>query len=109
MFQNINVEIEDTEEDIKTYKPSKIELLKENFKIQNIILYILAFGVSKIGFGDTIAPFAMAFLAAVCSNKKTVGLIWLILGLGTFMRNRRGRITYIHINKSCFYHIFTNI
>ena len=109
MFQNINVEIEDIEEDNNLNKPSKKELLKENFKIQNIILYILAFGVSKIGFGENMAPFAMAFLAAACSNKQTVGLIWLISGIGTFMRTWKFRAAFLCTYKPSFHYIFISI
>ena len=52
MFQNINIEVEDIEENVEQEKISKKEILKENFKPQNVILYILAFGVAGIGFGE---------------------------------------------------------
>lgn len=43
-----------------------------------------------------IAPFSLAFLAAACSNKQTVGIIWAVLGLGTFIGlGKEGLLTYI--------------
>ena len=47
MFQNINIEVEDIEENVDTKKINKKEILKENFKLQNIILYVMAFGVAR--------------------------------------------------------------
>lgn len=47
MFQNINIEAEEIEENQNERKIDKKQILKENFKIQNIILYILAFGVAR--------------------------------------------------------------
>lgn len=43
-----------------------------------------------------IAPFALAFLAAVCSNKQAVGIIWVILGLGTWVGlGKEGLLIYV--------------
>lgn len=47
MFQNIDIEAEEIEENQNERKIDKKQIFKENFKIQNIILYILAFGVAR--------------------------------------------------------------
>lgn len=46
MFQNINVDEEVLEDEVKPTKMNKKELLKEILKVQNVIVYILAFRCS---------------------------------------------------------------
>lgn len=98
MFQNINVEFEDVEEvDNIQKKNTKInERLRELFKIQNIIFYILCFGVSMISFVEGISPFGLAILASVCSNKMPVGIVYIVCGIGTFCgQGKEGLLIYI--------------
>lgn len=97
MFQNINAEYED---EIEEVKPNKKEIilnkLKEIFKIRNIIYYIMCFGASMIGFGETISPFGLALLAATCSNKMPVGVVYIACLAGTAVgQGREGLLTYI--------------
>ena len=47
MFQNINIETEEIQENETPKNVNKLELLKENFTLEKIILYILAYGVSR--------------------------------------------------------------
>ena len=100
MFQNINVEYENEVEDRKQTKNNKKELilgsLKDILKIQNIIYYIICFGASMIGFGEGISPFSLAILAATCSNKMPVGILYLICAVATFIgQGRPGLLIYI--------------
>ena len=64
MFQNINIEVEDIEESVEQEKIDKKQILKENFKIQNIILYVLAFGVAGIGFGERNCTICTSFFSS---------------------------------------------
>lgn len=98
MFQNINPEYEEVEEvDNKTEKKVQIkERIKEICKIQNIIYYILCFGVSMIRFGEGISPFGLAALAATCSNKMPAGIVYLVCGIGTFCgQGKEGLLIYL--------------
>ena len=99
MFQNINAEYDDNEE-IDDGKISKKEIvlnkLREIFKIRNIIYYILCFGASMIGFGDNISPFGLALLAATCSNKMPIGIVYVACLAGTAVgQGIQGLLIYI--------------
>ena len=98
MFQNINPEYEDIEElEINPDKKATVkERLKEICKIQNIIYYILCFGISMMSFGEGISPFGLAILAATCSNKMPVGVVYFACAIGTFCGlGKEGLLTYI--------------
>ena len=85
MFQNINGNIEEpVEENIKT-KQRTSQIVKTMFTRQNIILYILSFMISTVGFGQNIAPFAIAILASCCSNAIPIGIIYILTGIGTWI------------------------
>ncbi len=75
MFQNINNnEVEDTivEEIDTNNKKSKQEkilnVIQRMFTKQNIVLYMIAFMISTVGFGTELAPFAIAILASCLSS-----------------------------------------
>lgn len=98
MFQNITQneeaqEYEDEQYNKKGYK------LKNLFSIRDIVLYAISFMVSMVSFGDiNIAPFGLAILAAVCSNKIPVGIVFIVVGIGTGIRfGIAGLLTYILI------------
>ena len=98
MFQNINPEYEEIEEiENSSDKKDKIkERIKELCKVQNIIYYILCFGVSMMSFGEGISPFGLAILAATCSNKMPVGIVYLACAIGTFCgQGKEGLLIYI--------------
>lgn len=88
MFQNIVNEIEsDKQEEIKNKKPSKIKLILENtFTKQNIIMYIISFMLSMVSCGnENIASFGLAMFAAICSNGIPMGIVYLLMIIGTFI------------------------
>ncbi len=60
MFQNVINQNQDEQEEIK---PRKINF-KKLFKINDIVLYAIAFLVSMVSFND-ISPFGLAIFAAV--------------------------------------------
>ena len=99
MFQNINAEYDENEE-LNEEKTNKREIilnkLKDIFSIRNIIYYILCFGASMIGFGDNISPFGLALLAATCSNKMPVGIVYIACLAGTVIgQGQKGLLIYI--------------
>ena len=95
MFQNINVEYEQEEINEKKVE-QKGNYLKEAFSIQNILLYVISFGVSMVGFGEKIAPFGISIFAAVCSNKIPAGIVFILAAIGSFIGlGNEGILTYI--------------
>lgn len=97
MFQNINIEINDEIEENKLNKKQNIkERIRDLFRIRNIIYYIICFGVSMIGFGEGMAPFGLATLAASCSNKMPVGIVYFACAIGSFIgQGKDAGLTYI--------------
>jgi len=95
VFQNITRDFKaenqnDTGETIKKNKPVK-EILKNLFSIQNIILYIISFLISMVGFSQenlilSITPFAISFLAAMLSNYLPVGIVYILSLVGTWIK-----------------------
>lgn len=71
MFQNINSE--ESQEEKK--EKNKINL-KNLLTINDIILYVVSFMVSMVGFDDNFAPFGLAMFSAACSNRIPAGLIY---------------------------------
>ena len=95
MFQNINAEFED-EREYSEKKQSLVDRLKDAINLQNIVFCIMSFGASMIGFGETISPFGLAILAASCSNKMPIGIVYLACAVGTGIgTGKQGLLTYI--------------
>lgn len=66
------------------------QILANLFSIQNIIIYIISFMISMVGFSSqslmlSISPFAISFLASMLSNRKPIGFIYLLTLVGTFI------------------------
>lgn len=80
MFQNVINQNQVEQEEIK---PRKINF-KELFKINDIVLYAIAFLVSMVNFND-ISPFGLAIFAAACSNKIPVGILYVAVALGSLI------------------------
>ena len=85
MFQNINVDTGYIDEnEIKT-KRIKQKFIKENLSKQKIILYLISFMVSTVQFGNGLAPFAIAIIAAMLSNNIPIIITYLLTCIGTFI------------------------
>lgn len=85
MFQNINVDTGYIDEnEIKT-KRIKQKFIKENLSKQNIILYLISFMISTVQFGNGLAPFAIAIIAAMLSNNIPIIITYLLTCIGTFI------------------------
>lgn len=78
MFQNINNKQEEYE-----IKPKRKIQIKNLFKINDIVLYALAFLMSMVSFNGELAPFGLAIFAAACSNRIPVGILYVAVLLGT--------------------------
>ncbi|MCI9177828.1 MAG: hypothetical protein HFJ28_04575 [Clostridia bacterium] len=93
MFQNLQRDIQENnenEEKIKQEKRPVKEILKGLFSLQNIALYVIAFMISMVGFRSesiilSMSPFAISFLAACLSNKKSIGIAYILTLIGTFI------------------------
>ena len=91
MFQNIARDFEENQnqyEDVELNKNRKIkDILKKCFTKQSIILYIIAFMISFVGFGqaNAIAPFGIALFAAILSSCIPVGITSILIIIGTFI------------------------
>ena len=82
MFQNLAENIELNHKDVKV---NKLELLKDIFTLQNIIIYILSFLISTVSIKDGISPFAFAFFVAACSSAIPAGAVLITTSLGVLI------------------------
>lgn len=103
MFQNISKDYaEDQFEDVKLNKKDNIKnIAKGLFDKQNLVLYILTFMVSMVGFSSnnlifSIVPFGLALLAAAFSNGQAIGIMYILSLIGTFIRfGTNNLLTYV--------------
>ncbi len=89
MFQNIAKDFEENQnsyEDVELNKKTKIkEVLKKCFTKKMVILYVLSFLLSFVSFGinKDLAPFGIAIIAAILSNCIPIGIISILVAIGT--------------------------
>ena len=95
MFQNISANTDYVEENkIKTNL--KENFIKQNLSKQAILIYILAFMVSTVKFGNNMAPFAISIIAAITANNIPILIPYVITCIGTFIGfGGSGLLTYI--------------
>ena len=68
MFQNISANTEYVDESKIKIEKLKENFIKQNFSKQSILnLYISIYGI-KVQFGNDLAPFAIAIIAAMLAN-----------------------------------------
>lgn len=99
MFQNIDIEEKEQNEDFREYtevdKRVK-QVIKKLFTKQNILMYILAFMLSTVSGINEMAPFGIAIFAAMLSNALPIGITYLIVLIGTSIGfGANGSLTYI--------------
>ena len=85
MFQNISEQEIKEEENVKNNKFDIKQILKNMFKIPNIVTYIVAFMVSYVSILDGMNIFAIAIFAAACSNGTVAGPVYIATLAGTFL------------------------
>lgn len=91
MFQNIKsgTEEEIYEEEVELNKKYRIiQILKENFSLQNLIIYILSFMLSLIGGVNSsifmsVSPFSYAIIAATMGAKIPAAVVCIVTLIGT--------------------------
>ena len=83
MFQN--VEDSDNHDEIEEKNKTLMLRLKELFKIQNIIIYILTLMVSCLTIKNTVAPFGLAMIAACVGEGVPIIGVLIMAMIGTFI------------------------
>lgn len=92
MFQNITRDSKDDvefyDEDVK--KVNTKDVLKRLFAKQNIVLYIVTFMISMVGFDNntlifSLVPFGLAIIAAALGNDRPIGIMYVLSLIGTFI------------------------
>lgn len=92
MFQNIARDLRNNqneyEEDNK--KVNAIDVLKKLFAKENIMLYIITFLISMVGFSEnsliiSLSPFGLAIVAGALSNNRPIGIMYVLSLIGTFI------------------------
>ena len=78
MHQNVNIN-EHKDNESFTHKID----IKNLFNVNDIVLYIVAFLISMVGFNKELFPFGLAIFAAACSNRIPVGILYVVIILGT--------------------------
>lgn len=110
MFQNIARDYaEDQFEDVKLNKKDNMKnIVKRLFAKQNLILYLITFMVSMVGFSSnnlifSIVPFGLALIAAAFSNGQAIGIMYILSLIGTFLRfGTNNLLTYIATSLAFF-------
>ena len=92
MFQNITRDSlgNQNEYDGNDKKVLAKDVLKRLFAKQNIILYVVTFLISMVGFSGnslvfSMVPFGLAMIAAALGNNKPVGIMYILSLIGTFI------------------------
>lgn len=89
MFQNISKDFEENQnqyEDVELNRENRAKKILENsFTVKQIILYIISFMLSFVCIGQDseLAPFGIAIIAATLSNYKPIGILSIIVTIGT--------------------------
>ena len=93
MFQNISKDLSDNQNEYnqERIKVNTRDVLKELFAKQNIILYIVTFLISMVGFNTnsylfSFVPFGLAIIAGALSNNRPIGIMYVLSLIGTFIK-----------------------
>ena len=93
MFQNISKDLSDNQNEYnqERIKVNTKDVLKKLFAKQNIILYIVTFLISMVGFNAnsylfSFVPFGLAIIAGALSNNRPIGIMYVLSLIGTFIK-----------------------
>ena len=93
MFQNITGDFRDNKNEYKeeNKRVSTKDVLKRLFAKQNIMLYIITFMISMVGFDDntlifSLVPFGLAIIAGALGNNRPIGIMYVLSLIGTFLK-----------------------
>lgn len=97
MFQNIGASTEYIEDNKISEKNNfRRSFVKQNFSKQSILIYILTLMVSTVQFGNGLAPFAIALIAATAANNIPILIPFVLTCIGTLIGfGGTGLLTYI--------------
>lgn len=84
MFQNI-ADMDNHSEELENNSSNVMYRLKEIFKYQNIIIYILTFLMSTLSIKDQFAPFGLAMMAACVGETVPIIGVFIVALIGTFV------------------------
>lgn len=92
MFQNIS---RDLNSDGNNYEENdkKVnikDVIKKLFAKENLVLYVITFLISMVGFSEnslilSFAPFGLAIIAGALSNNRPIGVMYVLSLIGTFI------------------------
>lgn len=92
MFQNIS---RDLNSDGNNYEENdkKVnikDVIKKLFAKENLVLYVITFLISMVGFSEnslilSFAPFGLAIIAGTLSNNRPIGVMYVLSLIGTFI------------------------
>ena len=92
MFQNIARDSRNNQNEYEenNKKVNAIDVLKKLFAKENIMLYIITFLISMVGFSDnsliiSLSPFGLAMIAGALSNNRPIGIMYVLSLIGTFI------------------------
>lgn len=91
MFQNIAKDLRDNQsENDENKKVNAKDVLKRLFAKENIMLYVITFLISMVGFSEnsliiSLSPFGLAIIAGALSNNKPIGIMYVLSLIGTFL------------------------
>jgi stage II sporulation protein E len=85
MFQNIiDEQAEEQAEEVKQNNKRKINF-KNLFSVSDIVLYVISFMISMVGFGTEFAPFSLSIFAAACSTRTPAGIVLVVTLIGSLI------------------------
>ena len=93
MFQNITKDSFENQNEYNDAERKKVgtkDVLKRLLAKQNIILYIVTFMISMVGFDNnafifSLVPFGLAIIAGALSNNRPIGIMYILSLIGTFI------------------------
>ena len=110
MFQNITRDSLDNQNEYneESKKVSAKDVLKRLFAKQNIMLYIITFMISMVGFDDntlifSLVPFGLAIIAGALGNNRPIGIMYVLSLIGTFIRFGFNNLLVYFITSFCIY------
>lgn len=112
MFQNLERDFDENQNDFENVRLNKSntikEIIKRSFTKQKVLLYIISFMVSVVSFGvnEEVAPFGIAMLAAILSNCIPIGICFIIIGMANFISfGANSTLNYVLISLILFFSI----
>lgn len=86
MFQNI-ADMDNHSEELEKNSSNVMYRLKEIFKYQNVIIYVLTFLISTLSVKGEFAPFGLAMMAACVGETVPIIGVFIVAIIGTFVGN----------------------